>query len=66
MKTYKLYTVYDNRTDMPVIVDGRAKECAKVMGMTLKSFYPAVTRSNKKYVKRWYIESRYYNSDEYI
>ena len=29
----RLYTVYDNRTDMPIIIDGTAKECAKAMGI---------------------------------
>lgn len=53
----KLYTVYDNKTDMPVIIDGTAKKCAKAMGMALSSFYSAVTHSKTGKIKRWYIES---------
>lgn len=38
------YTVYNNKTDFPVIVDGTAQECAKAMGMTIDSFYCALAR----------------------
>ena len=52
----KLYTVYNNKTDMPIIIDGTAEECAKAMGMTLSSFYSAVTHSRTAKIKKWYIE----------
>lgn len=52
-----LYTVYDNKTDMPVIIDGTAKECAKAMGLKMSSFYPIVRRSKMGVLKKWYIES---------
>lgn len=53
----KLYTVYNNKTDMPVIIDGTAEECAKAMGIKVSSFYPAVTRTKKGQQKKWYIDS---------
>jgi hypothetical protein len=53
----KLYTVYDNKTDMPVIIDGTAKECAKAMGMAFSSFYPTVRRVKIGETKKWYIEA---------
>ena len=53
----KLYTVYNNKTDMPVIIDGTAEECAKAMGIKLCSFYPAVRHAKTGKTKKWYIES---------
>ena len=55
---YKLYTIYNNKTDMPVIIDGTAEQCAKAMGMKLCSFYPAVTLAKTGKIKKWYIEVR--------
>jgi len=57
-KKHHLYTVYDNRTDMPVIVDGRAKDAAKAMGLSMKSFYNTVTRVRIGKNKRWYVDVR--------
>ncbi len=51
-----LYTIYNNKTDMPVIIDGTARECAKAMGMTLSSFRSAVTHAKTGKVKKWHIE----------
>lgn len=54
-----VYTVYDNRTDFPVIIDGTADECAKAMSLTLSSFYTAVTRCGQGTNKHWEISKRY-------
>ena len=51
------YTVYDNRTDELVILDGTAEQCARAMGLTAGSFYSAVTRARNGKVKRWHIET---------
>ena len=51
-----LYTIYDNRTDMPVIVDGTAEQCAKVMGIKLITFYSYITHTKKGKIKRWHID----------
>lgn len=32
------YDVYDNKTDLPIILGGTAKECAKVLGISEDSF----------------------------
>ena len=53
----KLYTIYNNKTDMPVIIDGTAEECAKSMKITLASFYSAVTHARTGKIKKWYIEA---------
>lgn len=52
----RLYTIYNNETDMPVIIDGTAKECANAMGLKMSSFYPTVRRSKMGVLKKWYIE----------
>ena len=52
----KLYTVYDNRTDELIILDGNAREAAAAMGVTFSSFYTIVTRTRKGILKKWAIE----------
>lgn len=56
---YLNYTVYDNKTDFPIIVGGTARECAKAMGITLESFYCAVDRCRKGKNRRWTILSEW-------
>ncbi len=60
-RSYIVYSVWDNRTDTLVILDGEAKECAKAMNLSMSSFYSAVTKARNGSVKRWTIESRYLN-----
>lgn len=33
-----VYDVYDNKTDMPIIIGGSADECARAMGVKTESF----------------------------
>lgn len=49
------YTVYDNRTDLPIIIDGDARSAAAAMGIRFGSFYATVTRAKTGAVKRWTI-----------
>lgn len=58
------YTVYDNKTDFPIIVGGSAQECAKAMGITLQSFFNAVDRSRKGLNKRWTILSEWEDEEQ--
>ena len=50
---FSRYSVYLNKTDMPIIIDGTADECAKALGRSRSSFYCMVGRvrsgRNKKY-----------------
>ena len=62
---HKLYTVYNNKTDLPVIIDGTAEQTAKAMGMTLQTFLPTVSRSIRGINKKWYIEVINKNEVEY-
>ena len=52
---YKTYTVYDNRTDFPVVVDGDIYECCKAMGVSVKSFHSIVSRACSGERKKWSI-----------
>ncbi len=55
-KPYKLYTVYNNKTDFPVIVDGTAAECAAAMGLkTVGNFYNALAHVRNGSLKKWTI-----------
>ena len=58
-RNFCLYTVYNNKTDMPVVIDGNAAQCAAAMGMSINGFYKTVSyvRSGKN--KKWHIE-RYF------
>lgn len=60
-RAFCTYTVYDNREDMPVIVDGEARECARVMGIAFGSFYSAVSNARSGKVKKWTIIEHYYD-----
>ena len=51
------YTVYNNKTDAPVIVDGTAKECEKAMGICENSFYCVLSRVRKGINRKWSIFS---------
>ena len=62
---HKLYTVYNNKTDLPVIIDGTAEQTAEAMGMSIKTFYPTVARSIKGINKKWYVEVIDKNEVEY-
>ena len=53
-KTY-IYDVYDNNTDMPIIIGGSAKECARVLGIKTESFkcYEGKSKSGRYTVIRY-------------
>mgnify|MGYP003445384615 CR=1 FL=1 len=59
VRAFCVYTVYDNRTDLPVIIDGDAKAAAAAMGLKLGCFYAAVVNARTGRVKRWHIEKRF-------
>lgn len=59
-----VYSVYDGKTTLPVIIDGTAAECAAVMGIAVASFYSELTRVRKHESKRWEIYRRYLDGGE--
>ena len=48
------YTVYDNRTDFPVCVCETAERCAELMGVSIGTFYRAVS-GKRANTGRWVI-----------
>ena len=50
-----LYTVYNNITDMPVVIDGTARKCASAMGVKYASFFHLYRDVNCGRVKKWTI-----------
>lgn len=60
-----LYTVYNNKTDMPVIIDGTAEQTAKAMKMSIQSFYSAVTHAKTGKIRKWHIEAIKQSEVEY-
>ena len=50
-----VYDVYDNRTDMPLIIGGTAEECARRLGIKQESFLDYVKK--QKNIKRTVIRT---------
>ena len=49
------YSVYNRRTDEPVIIHARARECMRVAGLKSRTFYAYVTRTRQNcQIKRRY------------
>ena len=55
-KYLKKYTVYNNETDFPVIIDGTFRECAAAMGISPSSFHKTLNRCKNGECQKWYIE----------
>lgn len=51
----KRYTVYNDKTDEVVIVDGTAHECAKAMGIERNSFYHFMWKNYNGENTKWSI-----------
>ena len=58
------YSVYDRRTDMPVIIGGTARECAAAIGLTIGSFHTirSKQKNGQKTSERWEI----HQDEEYV
>lgn len=62
-RSFLVYSVWDNRTDELVIVDGEAAACAKAMKLSLASFYSTVSRVASGKLKRWTIRKRFLDGE---
>lgn len=58
------YSVYDNRTDFPLIIDGTAEECARVLNRSRDSFYSMVDRVRKGKNKRYTVLKRMVDEED--
>lgn len=45
------YSVYHKKTDLPLVIYGTSKQCAKAMGVTLNSFYRYICRMRQGKIK---------------
>ena len=56
-----VYSVYDKKTTLPIIIDGTAAECAKVMDVSESTFYGIVSRQRhgKDKGRKWEIWQRF-------
>ena len=53
------YTVYREKDDFPVMIDGTAEECARAMGISPKSFHAIASRSRNGKIAKWHIDTEY-------
>lgn len=53
----KRYSVYDAKTELPVLIYAGSKECAKAMGIKLNSFYRYICRmrGGKIELRKWLV-----------
>jgi hypothetical protein len=58
------YTVYNNKTDFPVIVDGTAEECSKALNRSRNSFYCLVDRVRKGKNRKFTILQRMVDEED--
>lgn len=59
-----IYSVWDNKTDELVILDGSATACANRIGITEKSFLTLFTLHKKGIRNKYTIESRTLSDDD--
>ena len=53
-KPFKYYSVYNRKTEEPVIIHGSTLECCKALGVTVSTFYCYVSHGNTGYRKGKY------------
>lgn len=53
----KKYSVYNAKTDQPVLIYANSKDCAKAMGIALNSFYRYICRmrGGKIKLRKWLV-----------
>jgi len=63
-RQFCMYSVYDNKTDFPIVIDATAEECAKVLNRTVASFYCLVSRVLKGEIKRYTVLRRFADEED--
>ena len=63
-RQFCMYSVYDNKTDLPIVIDATAEECAKVLKRTVASFYCLVCRVLKGEIKRYTVLRRFADEED--
>lgn len=59
-----MYSVYDNKTDFPLVIDAPAEECARVLKCSRNSFYCLVSRVLKGKNKRYTVLRRFLDEED--
>lgn len=63
-RRFCMYSVYDNKTDFPIVIDGTAEDCAAALKRSLNSFYCMVSRVFKGKNKRYTVLRRYLDEED--
>ena len=63
-RTRVLYSVWNNYTDELVVLDANYEECAKAMGVSVRSFHSMMTRAKNGKLKKWHFEKRKVDEDD--
>ena len=63
-RKFCMYSVYDNRTDFPIVIDATAEECARALKRSLNSFYCLVSRVLKGSNKRYTVLRRFVDEED--
>lgn len=58
-KYIMVYSIWNNKTDELVILDGTAKECANMMGMSESCFRSTLSKVKDGSVKKWTVKQRF-------
>ena len=57
-KYIMVYSIWNNKNDELIILDGTAEECAEAMGMTESTFRSIMTKVKQGTIKKWTIKQR--------
>lgn len=58
MKNYTLYSIWNNKNDEVIIIDGTAKECAYALGTSEETFRSIAIKVKQGVIKKWTIQTR--------
>ena len=63
-RSYCMYSIYDTKTDLPIVIDATAEECARVLKRSVDSFYCLVSRVRKGKNKRYEVLRRFIDEED--
>lgn len=63
-RSFCMYSIYDAKTDLPIVIDATAEECARVLKRSVDSFYCLVSRVRKGKIKRYEVLRRFTDEEE--
>ena len=63
-RQFCMYSVYDNKTDLPIVIDATAEECARILKRSVNSLYCLVCRVLKGEIKRYTVLRRFADEED--